>query len=46
MDPSETIFIDAREKNVNGAKALGIHAIHYMNRNQALNAIHEYISFE
>ena len=41
---SETLFIDDREKNVNGAKALGIHAIRYQNRTQVVTAINEYIS--
>jgi FMN phosphatase YigB (HAD superfamily) len=42
----ETLFIDDREKNVDGAKALGIHAIHYKNRSQVLSAIQEYVSLE
>lgn len=46
VDVSETLFIDDREKNVNGAKALGLHAVHYRNRNQVLAAIHDYVSFE
>jgi epoxide hydrolase-like predicted phosphatase len=41
---SETVFVDDREKNVSGAQALGIHAIHYENRNQAVAAINTYIS--
>ncbi|HJR80418.1 MAG TPA: HAD family phosphatase [Anaerolineales bacterium] len=41
---SESLFIDDRERNVNGAKALGIHAIHYKNRSQVLAAINEYVS--
>ncbi len=44
VDASETLFIDDRERNINGAKGLGIHAIHYRNRSQVLAAIHEYIS--
>ncbi len=46
VDASETLFIDDRERNVNGAEALGIHAIHYKNRGQAIAAIHEYLSLE
>ena len=42
--PSETLFKDDREKNVTGANALGIHAIHYKNRAQVLAALDEYIS--
>ena len=41
-----TVFIDDQENNVNGAKALGIHVIHYKNRNQAFSALNEYISIE
>lgn len=43
---SESLFIDDRERNVNGAKALGIHAIHHKNTSQVLTAINEYISLE
>jgi epoxide hydrolase-like predicted phosphatase len=43
---SETLFIDDRERNVNGARALGMHAIHYESRNQVLAAFHEYVSLE
>jgi epoxide hydrolase-like predicted phosphatase len=46
VDASATVFIDDRENNVNGAKALGIHAIQYKNRNQALTALNEYIATE
>jgi FMN phosphatase YigB (HAD superfamily) len=46
VDASETLFIDDREKNVNGAKALGIHIIHYKNKSQVLAAIKEYVSLE
>jgi putative hydrolase of the HAD superfamily len=42
----ETVFIDDREKNVHGAKAVGIHAIHYQHRKQMLAALHELISPE
>ena len=42
--PSAAVFIDDREKNVNGAKALGIHAIHYKSREQTLRALNEYIT--
>ena len=41
---SETLFIDDRERNVSGAKALGIQAIHFQSRNQVVTAINEYIS--
>jgi putative hydrolase of the HAD superfamily len=44
VDASETVFVDDREKNVNGAKALGIHAIHYRDRDQVFIALKEYIS--
>lgn len=44
--PSATVFMDDRENNVNGAKVLGIHAIHYKNRNQALAELHQYVSTE
>jgi putative hydrolase of the HAD superfamily len=43
---SETVFVDDRERNVNGAKALGIHAIHYKNRDQTIADIHKFISPE
>jgi putative hydrolase of the HAD superfamily len=43
---SETLFIDDREKNVNGAKALGMYAIHYKDRIQVLTAINECISVD
>ena len=41
---SETVFVDDREKNVQGAKAFGLHAIHYKNSKQVLAAINKYIS--
>src|ERR1051326_1392874 len=44
VEASEALFVDDQETNVKGAKAVGIHAIHYENRKQALAAIHEYIS--
>jgi HAD superfamily hydrolase (TIGR01549 family) len=44
VDASASVFIDDRENNVNGAKELGIHAIHYKNRDQVLVALNEYIS--
>jgi putative hydrolase of the HAD superfamily len=43
VDASESLFIDDRERNVTGAQALGMHAVHYKNRNQAFAAINEYI---
>lgn len=43
VEAYETLFIDDRERNVHGAKALGLHAIHYKNRGQAIAAIHEYL---
>ena len=46
VEASETLFIDDRERNVHGAKALGIHAIHYRDRDQMIAAIHEYLSLE
>lgn len=46
VEASETLFIDDRERNVNSAKALGIHAIHYRDRDQMIAAIHEYLSLE
>lgn len=46
VDASEILFIDDREKNIHGAKALGLHAVQYRNRNQVLAAIREYISFD
>lgn len=39
IEANETIFLDDREKNVIGAKALGIHAIHYENSNQAIESL-------
>ena len=44
VNGSQTLFIDDRETNVTGAKAVGMQAIHYKNRDQALSAIHEYVS--
>jgi putative hydrolase of the HAD superfamily len=41
---SETVFVDDRERNVKGAKALGIHAIHYRNREQVIANINEFTS--
>ena len=46
VPPSETLFIDDREKNVTGANALGIHTIHYRNRTQVLAALDAYVSPE
>ena len=46
VEASETLFIDDRERNIHGANALGIHAIHYRNRSQAMATIHEYLSLE
>ncbi len=46
VSASETVFIDDREKNVHGAKALGIHAIQYKNRSQVIAAVNEYISLK
>jgi len=40
---AETLFIDDREKNVNGAKALGMHTILYKDRNQVFSDISQYI---
>ena len=46
VNAPQAVFVDDREKNVNGAKALGIHGIHYKNRSQVMAAINEYISLE
>ena len=46
VEASETLFIDDRERNVQGAKALGIHAIHYKNRSQVIAFINNYLSLE
>jgi putative hydrolase of the HAD superfamily len=43
---SETLFVDDRERNVNGARALGIHAIHYKDRDQTIADLHKFISLE
>ena len=43
MEASDTIFLDDSEKNILGAKALGMHAIHYKNRNQALVSLNRYV---
>ncbi len=38
-EPSEAVFIDDFIENVQGARRLGIHAIHFQNRDQALNEL-------
>jgi putative hydrolase of the HAD superfamily len=43
IEATEAVFLDDREKNIIGAKALGIHAIHYENRNQALASLNRYV---
>jgi HAD superfamily hydrolase (TIGR01509 family) len=43
IEANETIFLDDREKNVIGAKALGIHAIHYENSIQAFASLNKYV---
>ena len=43
LEATNTVFVDDREKNIIGAKALGIHAIHYKNRNQALASLNKYV---
>ena len=44
VNPQETIFIDDRPINVEGAQALGIHAFQYLNRADMNNKIQEIIA--
>ena len=46
VNASQTVFVDDREQNVNGAKAMGFRAVHYKNRSQVIAAINEFISME
>ena len=39
VKPSEAVFIDDRIENVEGAKKLGIHGIHFKNNKQFLREI-------
>ena len=43
---SEAVFIDDRVSNIDGAKSLGIHTIHYQSRGQVLIALNQYIPSE
>lgn len=40
--PSETLFLDDREENVDAARSLGIHVIHYTNPQQAQCEINQH----
>jgi len=37
--PGETIFVDDREVNVRAAEAMGIHSVHFQNRDQGMGEI-------
>jgi putative hydrolase of the HAD superfamily len=43
--PEEAVFIDDFIENVQGAKAVGIHAIHFQNRQQALQELRALLKF-
>ena len=41
VQPEETIFIDDRPRNIEGAEALGIHGILFTNTTDVLNELAE-----
>ena len=43
MVAANTVFVDDQEKNIMGAKALGMHTIHYKNRYQTLVSLKRYV---
>jgi HAD superfamily hydrolase (TIGR01509 family) len=43
VDPERCVFLDDKERNVSGARAVGMHAIHFVGVEQAIGAINETI---
>jgi epoxide hydrolase-like predicted phosphatase len=43
VQANETIFLDDKILNVDGASLVGLHSIHYQDNAQAIAAIHKYI---
>ena len=39
--PAESVFIDDFVRNINGARQLGMHAIHFQSRSPMLQALSE-----
>lgn len=46
IKPTEAVFLDDRKENIIGAQALGMHAILYENRDQAIGALRKYVKVE
>lgn len=46
VDPEQALFIDDRRTNVEGARQLGIHALHYQGFAQLLQDLAQYIDLE
>jgi len=46
QDPSEMIFIDDYYENIIAAREAGINAIHFMNREQTLTELAEYLNID
>jgi epoxide hydrolase-like predicted phosphatase len=44
VEPQEAVFVDDFIENVEGARHLGLHAIHFKNSPQALAALQEFFS--
>lgn len=44
IQPEQGIFVDDFSKNVEAARAAGLHAIHFQNREQTLNELQELLS--
>jgi len=44
--PEETVFIDDRIKNIEGAQKFGMHTVHYQNRQQSLYDLEQILSRE
>jgi HAD superfamily hydrolase (TIGR01509 family) len=44
LKPSQVMFIDDTEENINAAKEAGLHAVVYHDNNQILNSISEWLT--